>query len=53
MRRLLDDRRGLSTTEYLILLSLIALGGYLAWRRFGDHVDYGVRSSATILLEDD
>lgn len=53
MRRLFDDQRGLSTTEYVILLGLLALCGYLAWRRLGDHIDYGVRSSATVMLEDD
>jgi hypothetical protein len=52
-RTLREDERGLSTTEYVIALGLIAIAGWLTWRTFGDHVDFGVRSSATVMLEDD
>ncbi len=52
-RTLREDQRGLSTTEYVIALGLIAIAGWLTWRTFGDHVDFGVRSSATVMLEDD
>jgi Flp pilus assembly pilin Flp len=54
MRRTLrSDERGISTSEYVILLGMIAIAGYLAWRTFGDHVDYGARGAATVMLEDD
>lgn len=52
-RTLREDQRGLSTTEYVIALGLIAIAGWLTWRTYGDHVDFGVRSSATVMLEDD
>ena len=52
-RSLRHDVRGLSTTEYVIALGLIAIAGWLTWRTFGDHLEFGVRSGATVMLEDD
>lgn len=52
-RSLRRDVRGLSTTEYVIALGLIAIAGWLTWQTFGDHLDFGVRSGATVMLEDD
>lgn len=34
-RSLLRDTRGLSTAEYIILLALICIVGFIAWRIFG------------------
>lgn len=36
-RSLLRDTRGLSTAEYIILLALISIVGFIAWRIFGAH----------------
>ncbi len=35
--RLLRDTRGLSAAEYIILLALICIVGFVAWRLFGSH----------------
>lgn len=34
-RTLRDDTRGLSTAEYIILMALICVVGFIAWRMFG------------------
>jgi len=34
--RLLTDRRGLTTVEYIIVLGLIAVVGIAAWQQFGE-----------------
>jgi hypothetical protein len=36
-RSLLRDTRGLSTAEYIILMALICVVGFIAWRLFGAH----------------
>ncbi len=35
-RTLREDTRGLSTAEYVILLALICVVGFIAWRMFGN-----------------
>jgi len=35
-KNLLDDRRGLTTVEYIIVLGLIAVVGIAAWQQFGE-----------------
>lgn len=36
-RSLFRDTRGLSTAEYIILMALICIVGFIAWRLFGAH----------------
>lgn len=36
-RSLLRDTRGLSAAEYIILMALICVVGFIAWRIFGGH----------------
>lgn len=36
-RSLFRDTRGLSTAEYIILMALICVVGFIAWRLFGAH----------------
>jgi Flp pilus assembly pilin Flp len=38
LRAFVADERGLSTTEYVIILALIALGAFAAWKGFGASV---------------
>lgn len=38
IRDLLADTRGVSMTEYLILLCLVAIVGVAAWQKFGNTV---------------
>ncbi|MEM7138195.1 MAG: Flp family type IVb pilin [Myxococcota bacterium] len=33
---LVDDQRGLTTVEYIIVLGLIAVVGIAAWQQFGE-----------------
>ena len=44
---LVQDEEGLSTVEYIIILVLIAVLGIIAWRQFGQSVEYKVRQSTT------
>lgn len=44
---LLEDPRGLSTVEYIIILVLIAVIAIVAWKQFGESVEYHVRDSTT------
>ncbi|RLB46892.1 MAG: hypothetical protein DRJ42_26660, partial [Deltaproteobacteria bacterium] len=37
--RLLDDTQGLATVEYVVILMLIAVGGFTAWQGFGATVE--------------
>ena len=46
-RSLLTDERGLSTVEYVIILILIAVVAIMAWKQFGESVEYHVRDSTT------
>ena len=44
--RLMKDRRGLSTVEYVIILALIAIASIGAWTEFGDSVMRKTRAEA-------
>jgi len=44
---LVEDEAGLSTVEYIIILVLIAVLGIVAWKQFGQAVEYKVRESTT------
>jgi len=44
---LVEDEAGLSTVEYIIILVLIAVLGIVAWKQFGQTVEYKVRESTT------
>lgn len=46
-RELLADTRGLSTVEYIIILCLIAVVCFAAWRQFGEKVKDTVRGTTT------
>jgi Flp pilus assembly pilin Flp len=35
-RSLINDERGLTTVEYIIVLGLIAVVGIAAWQKFGE-----------------
>jgi Flp pilus assembly pilin Flp len=35
-RSLINDQRGLTTVEYIIVLGLIAVVGIAAWQKFGE-----------------
>lgn len=37
-KNLLKDERGLSTVEYIIILCLIAIVAFAAWKKFGETV---------------
>ncbi len=45
-KNLLKDERGLSTVEYIIILCLIAIVGFAAWRQFGSTVKAKVGESS-------
>ena len=40
-------RRGLSTVEYIIILTLIAVGGIALWSAFGDAVEEKIGSATS------
>lgn len=44
---LVTDEAGLSTVEYIIILVLIAVIAIVAWKQFGESVEYHVRDSTT------
>lgn len=44
---LLQDDRGLSTVEYIIILILIAIVAIVAWQNFGQAVEFKARQSTT------
>lgn len=48
-KSLLQDQRGLTTVEYIIVLVLIAVCGFAIWRKFGGTVKTKTsESNATI-----
>ena len=49
LRRLVDDRSGLSTVEYIIILVLIAVVGITVWTQFGETVEGKVGNANTEL----
>ena len=44
---LLRDTRGLTTVEYIIILCLIAIVGFVAWKKFGTAVAARTDEAAT------
>lgn len=44
-RSLVSDTAGLTTSEYVILLAMIAVVGYAAWRKFGRTVEGSARAA--------
>ena len=51
VRTLLDDTRGLTTVEYIIILCLIAVVGFAVWQKFGDTVKTKVNDANTVMME--
>ncbi len=45
-RSLLDDARGLSTVEYVIILVLVAVMAITTWQNFGFQITGKVKESA-------
>ncbi len=46
-KSLLRDTRGLTTVEYIIILCLIAIVGFVAWKKFGTAVAARTDEAAT------
>ncbi len=51
VRRLLEDQRGLTTVEYIILLCLIAVVGFAVWKQFGQTVEYKAKGANDVVNE--
>ncbi|MBX3269373.1 MAG: hypothetical protein KF729_03885 [Sandaracinaceae bacterium] len=49
MRRLLQDQRGLTTVEYIIILCLIAVVGFALWKQFGQTVEYKAKGANDVV----
>ncbi|MEZ4339625.1 MAG: hypothetical protein R3B82_23625 [Sandaracinaceae bacterium] len=49
MRRLLEDQRGLTTVEYIIILCLIAVVGFAVWKQFGQTVEYKAKGANNVV----
>ncbi|MEM9069546.1 MAG: hypothetical protein AAGE52_13620 [Myxococcota bacterium] len=47
-RTLLEDERGLGTSEYIILIILVVIAGWAAWSRFGDAVSSKIGPSSAV-----
>ena len=45
LKNLVKDERGLTTVEYIIVLVLIAITGFAAWKSFGSQVKSTVNNS--------
>jgi Flp pilus assembly pilin Flp len=48
---LLQDTRGLSTVEYIIILCLIAVVGFAVWQKFGETVKGKVGAADSVVGE--
>jgi Flp pilus assembly pilin Flp len=46
---LLQDQRGLTTVEYIIILCLIAVVGFAIWKKFGETVKTKVGGANTVV----
>jgi Flp pilus assembly pilin Flp len=46
---LLEDTRGLTTVEYIIILCLIAVVGFAVWKKFGETVKTKVNGADTVM----
>ena len=49
VRRLLQDQRGLTTVEYIIILCLIAVVGFAVWKQFGQTVEYKAKGANNVV----
>ena len=49
VRRLLEDQRGLTTVEYIIILCLIAVVGFAVWKQFGQTVEYKAKGANNVV----
>ncbi len=49
VRRLLEDQRGLTTVEYIIILCLIAVVGFAIWKQFGQTVEYKAKGANNVV----
>ncbi|HJK92373.1 MAG TPA: hypothetical protein RMH85_07630 [Polyangiaceae bacterium LLY-WYZ-15_(1-7)] len=47
MRRLVQDSRGLSTVEYIVIIVLVAVLGIIAWQLLGESVEDRVSDATT------
>jgi Flp pilus assembly pilin Flp len=46
---LLQDQRGLTTVEYIIILCLIAVVGFAIWKKFGETVKTKAGGANTVV----
>jgi len=49
LARLASDKKGLTTVEYIIVLSLIAVVGFAIWKNFGQTVRQKVQGADGVL----
>ena len=50
---LLKDERGLSTTEYLLLIVLVAIAGWAAWTQFGEALSSKIAPTSSVIVAGD
>ncbi|QQR91290.1 MAG: Flp family type IVb pilin [Myxococcales bacterium] len=50
LRRLIRDERGMTTVEYIIVLSLIAVVGFGVWKKFGTTVKSKVQAADAVMV---
>lgn len=50
-KALLNDQRGLTTVEYIIVLVLIAVCGFAIWKKFGGTVKNKTSESNSLIDE--
>jgi hypothetical protein len=48
-RFVLADSRGLSTVEYVIILALVCVVGFVVWQQFGGHAAEGNRAAGHVV----
>jgi hypothetical protein len=48
-RLLPHDERGLSTVEYIIILALVAIVGFVVWQQFGGHAAESNRAAGHVV----
>ena len=46
-----DDRAGLTTVEYIIILCLIAVVGFAVWKQFGQTVEYKTKGATNVIQQ--
>lgn len=50
LTRLFRDDRGMTTVEYIIVLSLIAVVGFGVWKKFGTTVKDKVQAADAVMV---